>query len=224
MITLSQGAERTFLAEYKAAEALVDPDNPLVDVLDPAGNVVVADGVPVRLDQGHYSYLVVLPMAAPLGQWEIRWTGVINGFLVSSSESFNVVEPGQVSAGSSAVQSVRELTHELEGGDYSTERIEDLLVSNGGSINRVVLHIWRSKAARYAKYIDINESGSNRSFSQLHKNAMAEVASYQKVVDGESTALMAAVGRAVGRSINILDTPPASAAGAVLYGPGTVRG
>lgn len=225
MVDLAQGGERTFWAEFKTAEgALVDPVEPLVDVVDLNGNLVEQDAVPARESLGRYSYLVVLPAVAPLGQWEVVWSGVVNGLEVESSEAFMVVAPAQISASSPLVEDVRELTSESPTGDFPDSRIETLLSRFAGDVYRVVLHIWRAKAAKYARHIDLNESGSNRSFSQLHKNALAEVDRYQKLVDANLAVTGAAVARTVGRSFAYLDAPAVPAVGCVLYGPGTVRG
>lgn len=46
-----------------------------------------------------------------------------------------------------------------------------------------VASIWRRKAASYASLVDVSESGSSRSMSQMYKNATAQAQVFQKMQD-----------------------------------------
>lgn len=93
-----RGAATTLEAYYRLAGTgtLVDPTNPLVDVLDPSDVAVVTDAAPTRVSQGVYRYVFTPALDAPLGVWQARWTGTINGAPVESSDPFEVVEAGTV--------------------------------------------------------------------------------------------------------------------------------
>jgi hypothetical protein len=76
---------------------LYDPATPLVDVINPSSVVVVNNAVPTRLSLGHYYYPYTPAVDAPLGSWSLLWTGTIHDAPVSGTDTFTVVEPGEVS-------------------------------------------------------------------------------------------------------------------------------
>lgn len=78
--------------------ALVDPTTPLVDILNPLGSIVVNDAVPVRESLGEYYYDRTAGIADTLGDWSIRWSGVVAGGTLTDIEPFTVVAPGSITA------------------------------------------------------------------------------------------------------------------------------
>lgn len=97
MPSVGQGGTITLRALYRdGTGALVDPVTPLLDILDPAAAVVVNGAVPVRDALGSFSYVHSVALAAAVGNWSARWSGVINGGLVYGTEVFAVGAPGTV--------------------------------------------------------------------------------------------------------------------------------
>jgi len=77
-----------------AAEALVDPVTPLVDILDPTNTVIVTGAVPVRSSLGLYDYPgggYLVPANAAYGVWTARWTGTVAGTAYEALDEFEVV-------------------------------------------------------------------------------------------------------------------------------------
>ena len=62
-------------------------------------------------------------------------------------------------------------------GDLSDEDLETLLDANGGSIERTAQSHFERQAYGYSQLVDVTESGSSRSMSQLFKNS-AEMGRY----------------------------------------------
>lgn len=54
---------------------------------------------------------------------------------------------------------------------WDTERVTTLL-DQGNSVNQLLSRFWNAKAAETASYIDVSESGSSRSLSTVHENAV----------------------------------------------------
>ena len=77
--------------------------------------------------------------------------------------------------------------------------IDDLLLESGNDFNRAALKGWQEKMAEFAKFVDVDESGSNRKLATLFKNAQAMVRHYAEVVGVDVNAAMGhgVVGRAV---------------------------
>ena len=76
--------------------------------------------------------------------------------------------------------------------DEDLGKVIDLAVP-GGETNPDMLEAealaWETAAARYHALVDTSESGSSRSMSQMHKNAMAMAASVRKRI-AERNALL----------------------------------
>jgi hypothetical protein len=53
--------------------------------------------------------------------------------------------------------------------------------------NQIALAYWQSKEAKTAHLVDVSESGSSRSLSNIHSNARAMVERYQRLVNLENT-------------------------------------
>lgn len=96
------------------------------------------------------------------------------------------------------IEQLRALTDGAEG-------IEDAvlteIITAEGSVKAAAVTVWRQKAASYASLVDISESGSSRSLSNLHKQAltMADTIARDLVVDVEEAATRKTTRRAVRR-------------------------
>jgi hypothetical protein len=60
-------------------------------------------------------------------------------------------------------------------------------LDSGMSPNQIALAYYRKRAADSATYVDISESGSSRSLSTVHRQMVAMVEMYQKLVNLEDT-------------------------------------
>jgi len=79
------------------------------------------------------------------------------------------------------VAEVRENTAEPEAKRFEDSYIEELIDSQG--LNGASATIWRKKAASFAQLVDVEEAGSAHKFSQLHKNALAQVEVFEALPD-----------------------------------------
>lgn len=71
---------------------------------------------------------------------------------------------------------------------YSDEALSALLAANP-SLESVAAGIWQEKAANYAELVNVSESGSSRSLSDLHKNALRFAEYYTRQAGGEPEAV-----------------------------------
>lgn len=55
--------------------------------------------------------------------------------------------------------------------DWDAARVETLL-DQGNSVNQLMARFWNAKAAETSMLVDISESGSSRSLSTVHENAV----------------------------------------------------
>lgn len=53
------------------------------------------------------------------------------------------------------------------------------------SVKRTMLAFWTSRASQSANYIDVNESGSSRNLSTIHKNAVAMMDWWLRAAEAE---------------------------------------
>lgn len=89
-------------------------------------------------------------------------------------------------------------------GEWSDVELNALIDTQvNSSINLAAAAIWRMIAASSASLVDVEESGSRRSMSQSHKNALNMAAEFesQAVAEGASDGDSAAVARTRTRSI-----------------------
>lgn len=125
-----RGATVALDAVYRdASDNLVDPVTPLVDILDPANVVIVADAVPVRSSLGLYDYPAggyLVPTNADFGVWTARWTGTVDGDLIEALDEFEVV--AALTSSSSVtyvtVDEVRALPGMADDGKYPDTDVE----------------------------------------------------------------------------------------------------
>lgn len=95
---VAQGGTITLDATYRTGVTgeLVDPPDPTVDILDPAGVVTAAGLVPVRVALGTFAYTLDVAVAAALGTWEARWHGTVDGAPLVGVDYFDVVAAGAI--------------------------------------------------------------------------------------------------------------------------------
>lgn len=55
------------------------------------------------------------------------------------------------------------------------------LIDGSTSINKAIATVWRSIAAANSTLVDVSESGSSRSMSQISKNALSMAAEFEKL-------------------------------------------
>jgi hypothetical protein len=207
--------------------ALVDPTSPYVDILDPAGNNVSPHTLLTRSDVGVYHVTFIVPINAPLGDWTMRYFGIISGAEVSSQQTFNVFAAGAVSAINRTVNRLRLLIGEkipLGGTETDTRYTDDELIAvyyaNNEDLTKTVAELWLTKAAMFTELVDVMESGTQRSLSQMARAANAQAAVWEKRVVAYDAA-WAATYRVPGKAIKLYtrDCLPRW-----LWEPVTVRG
>lgn len=79
---------------------------------------------------------------------------------------------------------LRALTDVLASDPVYTPIVLGALIDEQG-MNAAAASVWRRKAASYTSLVDVSESGSSRSMSQLYKNASAQAVSFQTLADAE---------------------------------------
>lgn len=70
--------------------------------------------------------------------------------------------------------------------DYNNDVLNEMIDSLDGSVNAAAASIWRRKAASYSSLVDVSESGSSRSMSQLFKQAKEMAMYFQGLADAET--------------------------------------
>lgn len=88
---------------------------------------------------------------------------------------------------------------------FTDAQLQDLLTRSSGSVFLAAARGWYSKAGEFANLIDVDESGSARKLSQLHKQAMAMGKHYESAYTTYEGSLVNTV-RVPGKSIPILGT------------------
>jgi hypothetical protein len=63
---------------------------------------------------------------------------------------------------------------------FSNTELEEMLISNGGDIERAAFEGWRHKAAKYADLVNVTEGNASRAMSDLHKHALDMMSAYAK--------------------------------------------
>lgn len=71
-----------------------------------------------------------------------------------------------------------------QGGWTDTRIDEDLTL--GKTPNEIALAWWEYRASNTAHLVDVNESGSSRTLSRIHSNAVAMAERYKSLVDAEN--------------------------------------
>lgn len=83
------------------------------------------------------------------------------------------------------VQAVRRMAGEPTTETYTDEAISALFDGKGSAESAAAV-IWQEKAGKYAALVNTSESGSSRSMSQLHTNALNMAKYYAALVPGET--------------------------------------
>ncbi len=130
MQEVTRGGRAALVVVYRdVTNELVDPPDPLVDIIDSANVVVVAGVEPVRSSLGLYDYPAggyLVPTDADLGAWTARWTGTVDGSPVTLIDDFEVVAALTPAPTGSyvTVEEVRALKDMGDEGKYSDEDID----------------------------------------------------------------------------------------------------
>lgn len=66
--------------------------------------------------------------------------------------------------------------------DWGEDKITTYL-DGGRTVPEVLLAFWRGRASKYSTMLDVSESGSSRSLSQLYQNAKSMIDYWQGVLD-----------------------------------------
>lgn len=190
-----------------------DADELLVDVVGPDNAIVFNDLVPVNISTGYYSVTFTLPEDADLGTWRIEWHGSIGLVDIFGFENIEVkefVDPETQNDFLRARLGEQKADDDVDGSQtfFTDTQIADLLSYAGDNYDVATLEGWRRKAARYARLVNIQESGTIRDLTDKFKQAQALVAYWEKIINGaEADRLAAMKGRVVGRAVNLGEVP-----------------
>jgi len=80
------------------------------------------------------------------------------------------------------IAKVRRATDEMDFATYD-DGVIGAFIDAASSLDAAIVEIWTEKAAKYASLVDVTESGSSRSLSNLQKQALSMAARYQDNVD-----------------------------------------
>jgi hypothetical protein len=185
-----QGGQYTGRVVYRlSSDALTDPVTPVASAFNPSGDALFTEQPLVRDDLGMYHISFVIPADAEIGDWQMQYFGTINGDLVETIDTFEVLNSGIITALESMITRIRLLVGEKIplGGDENSTRFTDSEIVNAytfnmADFNKTMAELWLAKAGRWAEVTDANESGTNRSLSQMNKAALAQAKVYLDLV------------------------------------------
>lgn len=130
MLQAAQGGIAETTVIYRnGVDALVDPVNPRVDVLDPYGLAVVSDAVPTPASLGVLTYSYLVAIDAELGVWTFHHHGTVDGGIVEGNEFFSVVPPGSV-AGPASYATLTELKDYVRIDDNADDAVLQLALDS----------------------------------------------------------------------------------------------
>jgi hypothetical protein len=212
------GTTATLTATISEADGdLVTPASILVDIFDPDG-LKVDDGVPTLVSPGLYKFDYPLLQSYKRGLWRIDWIVDVNSEIRAlGQEYFELYDeasgpPTDPDAQFNAL--FRSRLSEIKGDPmgngsdtfFTDSEIELISSLFDGNLDRATLEGWKWKVAKYAKLVDITESGSDRKLSQKFKQAKDMVALWRGILKDADDGLAAALaGRVVGRAVNLRD-------------------
>lgn len=84
------------------------------------------------------------------------------------------------------INRLRRMTGEDDVSKYTSTDMQIYLDEAGGDLNQAAATIWDEKASAYADLVNISESGSSRSNSDLFDHAVEQRKRYQGLVDAAS--------------------------------------
>ena len=191
----------------------VNADSVEVDIFDPDAQVL-DNGVPELVSTGFYRFVYDVPADAQFGLWRINWKITRNGITATGDEYFDVVDPEIIVNPSGAItqSQLRARLGEpksaptTDGSEtfFTDTEIVDLLAYAGDSLDLATLEGWRRKMARYARLVDVTESGSDRKMRQKFQNAKDMVAFWTRFNGDVEEALQSGFrGSVVGRPVNL---------------------
>jgi hypothetical protein len=202
-----QGSQYTARVVYRSVgNALVDPDDPMVSIYDPNGAALYQSEPIVRDDVGQYHFTFLVPTDAAVGDWTVVFLGTVDGRQVESSGFLQVLDASQVSQMQSTINHIRLAVGEKipVGGSDGDTRFTDIDILSelnyaGQDLNKVKASLWLAKSGMWAELVDIDESGTDRSLSQMSKAALAQAKIYLDKVAADDV-LWAQTYRVAGRS------------------------
>jgi hypothetical protein len=194
--------------------ASVTPDEIVADIFDSSGTKVLSAGVPTLLMSGLYGVSYDIPEDAQVGLWRIEWTVTEDGLETFGDEFFEVelpdsvvVTPGEVIQSQLRARlGESKVDPDGDGSEtfFDDDAVFELLTYADGDLDRATAEGWIRKMAKYARLVDVTESGADRKMSQKFKNAKEMVAFWNKIVSGAVIERQNALaGRVVGRAVNL---------------------
>lgn len=68
---------------------------------------------------------------------------------------------------------------------WTESKIKSTLLSNNGSLAQTVRRFWYERVMETFEFVDVSETGSSRSLSQIHQNAKFMLDYWDKKVESE---------------------------------------
>lgn len=207
----------TFEVTYiSSSGAPVTPDEVDASIFDANGVEIVDDGLAVETDPGTFSYTwAQVPEDAELGLWTIQWKAIKDGLALPPGEEIFEVTTSDViviPAEEVMFSRLRSRLGEIPYDALDEAQILDLVSYASGSLDLATLEGWKRKMARWARLVDVSESGSQRQMADKFDHAVKMVALWSKVVGDVDAATSAALGRVVGKAVNLGYKPDPSLA------------
>jgi hypothetical protein len=203
----SPGTTATLTVSYTDDDGNpLDPTSVVADIFDPNDVHEVVAAVAEHVSLGLYLYEYDIAPDAELGLWRVEWTAVVSGEDVLGGEMFEVNPIGVNVNFSSEINSsiLRSRLGEPSDEIFDDAAITDLISYADGDLDLATLEGWKRKMARYARLVDVIESGSDRKMSQKFKQAKIMVDVWSDIIGaGEDAHASAMMGRVVGRVVNL---------------------
>ncbi len=83
------------------------------------------------------------------------------------------------------VATLRPMIGELTEASYTDEVLKVIIEQAENDLDLAAAVVWEQKASSYSTLVDVSESGSSRSMSQIYKNALAQAKYYGDKVTEE---------------------------------------
>lgn len=101
-LRVQQGQIIRIPAVFFSGDIPTDPSRPRVSIVDPRGNTLVWQAIPVKSRTGFFHYDFTVPLDAPLGAWRAGWTAVLGGYERAVSDLFEVLPAAPARGGNSS--------------------------------------------------------------------------------------------------------------------------
>lgn len=223
-----QGGQYTARAVFRDSDdALTDPVSPKASAYDPTGTALFTAQDMVRDDLGQFHITFMVPVDAAVGVWNIIYTGTISAEPFLINDQFLALGSAAATIQAGLVTRVRLALGERipVGGTEADTRFMDADIINAMSyndsdFNKTMAELWLAKGGLWAELVDIAESGTDRSLSQMQRAALAQAKLYiEKVASDDS--VWASTYRVIGESFHAYGDIPRPR---WLWEPVTFRG